>query len=415
MIPKEFQRNISNHAIDLMKEFPVLAIIGARQTGKTSLAKSIAPHFTYFDLEKPSHYDQITHDPEFFFTQYPQHIILDEAQELPVLFNILRGVVDENRQETGRFIVTGSSSTELLSHVSESLAGRIAIIELGTLKANELFYQPISPFYHLFETHLSKENVIHHLSSLTLQQINFAWLRGGYPEPLLKLEQHETSYYENWMSNYQATYINRDIAKLFPKLNKINFRRFLMMLGKLSGTVLNKSDLARALEVSEPTITNYLEIVHGTFLWRELPSFENNITKSIVKMPKGHIRDSGLLHHLLRIDNLESLYSDPIVGHSFEGFVAEEILKGLQDIGILNVQPYYYRTRSGAEIDLILEGNFGLLPIEIKHGKTIKRNKLLTLTQFIKDHKLPFGIIVNQSESVEWLTPTIVQIPAGFI
>jgi len=103
------------------------------------------------------------------------------------------------------------------------------------------------------------------------------------------------------MTNYQATYVNRDIAKLFPKLNKINFRRFLTMLSKLSGTILNKSDLARALEVSEPTVRHYLDIVGGTFLWRPITSFENNLTKNLVKLPKGHFRDSGLLHHLLRI------------------------------------------------------------------------------------------------------------------
>lgn len=240
-------------------------------------------------------------------------------------------------------------------------------------------------------------------------------MRGGYPEPLLKLAEKNDVYYEAWMSNYQATYINRDIAKLFPKLNKINFRRFLMMLSKLSGTILNKSDLGRALEVTEPTIRHYLKIIEGTFLWRELPSFENSIIKNTVKMPKGHMRDSGLLHHLLRINTIEGLYSDAIVGCSFEGFVIEEILKGIQDAGISNVQPYYYRTRSGAEIDLILEGNFGLLPIEIKHGKTIKRNKLLTLNQFVKDHGLPFGILINQSDVMEWLTPCIVQVPVGYL
>ena len=391
MADPSFRRNITDHAIDLMKNFPVLAIIGARQTGKTTLAKAIAPTFAYFDLEKPSHYDQLTRDPEFFFTQHPDHLIVDEAQELPLLFNILRGVIDEKRNQAGRFIVTGSSSTELLSHISESLAGRIAIIELGTLKINECQHIPLSPFYRLFQKKLAKENLIKGTAPLTLTQVHHSWLRGGYPEPLLKLGKDGESYYETWMDNYQATYLNRDIAKLFPKLNKINFRRFLTMLSKLSGTILNKSDLARALEISEPTVRHYLDIADGTFLWRQIPSFENNITKSTVKLPKGHIRDTGLLHHLLRINNLDALYSDPILGRSFEGFVIEEILKGLQDAGISNVKPFYFRTRAGAEIDLVLEGNFGLLPIEIKSGKQISQKSLVSLKKFIEEHQLPLA------------------------
>jgi uncharacterized protein len=409
-----FPRNIENYAIDLMNNFPGLVILGARQTGKTTLSKTIAPQFSYFDLEKPSDQDRIARDPEFFFSQYPQRLILDEAQEMPVIFNILRGVIDENRQQNNRFIITGSSSTELMDKVSETLAGRIAVIELGTLKFNEFYRRSMSPFYNLFKEKLSIHNLVSGPAPFTRQQVQDCWLRGGYPEPVSKLKGNE-NYFERWMTNYQSTYINRDIAKLFPKLNKINFRRFLSMLGKLSGTILNKSDLARALAVSEPTIALYLEIANGTFLWRQLPSFENNIVKSVVKMPKGHIRDSGLLHHLLHIDDIETLYSDPIVGHSFEGFIIEELLKGIQDAGVSNILPYHYRTRGGAEIDLILEGKFGLLPIEVKLGKTVTQKQLISLNKFIKDHNTAFGLLINQADQVEWLTPSIIQIPAGWL
>ncbi len=408
-------RNITSSAKDLLNNFPVLVIIGPRQAGKTTLAKCLAPDYAFFDLEKPSHYDQIATDPEFFFAQHPHAVILDEAQELPILFNILRSVIDENRHQYGRFIVTGSSSMELLSSVSETLAGRAAIIELGTLKANEYWQKPLSPFYDLFKGPLTKESLILGTTPpLSLKQIQHCWLRGGYPEPTLrwKNEQH---YYAIWMTNYQSTYLNRDIARLFPKLNRTNYRRFLAMLSKLSGSILNKSDLARALEVSEPTISHYLDIAHGTFIWRQLPSFENNVTKSIVKMPKGYIRDSGLLHQLLHINTLENLYGDVIVGRSFESFVIEEILNGLQDCNIANTQYYYYRTRGGAEIDLILTGNFGVLPIEIKLGNTVMRKKLMALEKFIEEHHTPFGIVINQSEEIKWLTPNIIQIPVGWV
>lgn len=409
-----YSRNIVDYAIDLMNNFPAILILGARQVGKTTLSSTIAPQFTYFDLEKPSDIDRIGRDPEFFFSQYPQHIILDEAQEMPTIFNILRGIIDNNRQQNNRFIITGSSSAELMKGVSETLAGRVAIIELGTLKFNEFYRRGLSPFYNLFKEKLSIQNLVSGQSPFTPTQIQESWLRGGYPDPISKLNVNQ-SYFERWMTNYQSTYINRDIAKLFPKLNKINFRRFLSMLGKLSGTILNKSDLGRALAVSEPTIALYLEIASGTFLWRQLPSFENSIIKSVVKMPKGHVRDSGLLHHLLHIYDIETLYGDPIAGHSFEGFIIEEILKGIQDAGISNVMAYHYRTRSGAEIDLILEGKFGLLPIEIKLGKTVTQKQLISLSKFVKDHNTTFGVLINQAEKVEWLTPSIIQIPAGWL
>ena len=139
-----YQRNITPYLKDIMKKFPAVAIIGARQVGKTTLAKTVGHGFTYVDLEKPSDYDRITRDPEFFLKQIPSDIIFDEAQIYPELFNVLRGVIDADRETKGRFIITGSSSTELLQNVSESLAGRIAIIELGTLKTKQIFHYPIN-------------------------------------------------------------------------------------------------------------------------------------------------------------------------------------------------------------------------------------------------------------------------------
>ena len=411
MPSNSYKRNIYPYAIDLMKQYPVVAIVGARQVGKTTLAKILAQDFMYLDLEKSSDYDRIAHDPEFFFKQYPDKVIFDEAQELPALFPILRGIIDEQRQKKGQFILTGSSSPELLENISESLAGRIAIIELGTLKANEYYHQPLSDLYDLFQQPLSKENIIINTPLRSIQQMQQFWLIGGYPDPI----SGDKRFYQDWMVDYQATYLNRDIAKLFPKLDKISYRRFLTILGKLSSKIINKSDIARAIGVSEPTIKKYLNIANGTFLWRQLSSFEKHTIKNIIKMPRGHIRDSGLLHHLLHIYTLENLQSDPIAGFSFEAFIIEEILKGLQDARIRNADAYYYRTRSGAEIDLILDGPFGILPIEIKYGYKTTRQQLRSLTDFVKKNNCAFGMLINQSDQIEWLTEEIIQIPAGYL
>ena len=186
------------------------------------------------------------------------------------------------------------------------------------------------------------------------------------------------------------------------------------MLGELSGKILNKSDIARSLGITEPTVSDYIDIAHGTFIWRSMPSFERNVTKRIVKMPRGHIRDTGLLHHLLRIGSLTQLQASVVAGFSFEAFVIEEILKGLSDLRI-PTEAYYYRTYSGAEIDLVLEGNFGILPIEIKYGSTILSRQLRAMTAFIEEHRLPLGVVINQADKIEWLTKNIIQVPAGYL
>ena len=180
-------RNLASKINSLLGMFPAVAIVGARQSGKTTLANMLKPDWLYLDLEKPSDFNRLDYDPEFFFQQNPKHIIFDEAQLSPKLFAILRGAIDSNRQELGRFILTGSSSPDLLTYISETLAGRIATVELGTLKANEIYQQPLSSFYQIFNKPLSADS----LESLpephlTLSQMQNAWRHGGYPEPVTR-------------------------------------------------------------------------------------------------------------------------------------------------------------------------------------------------------------------------------------
>ena len=405
-------RNLYSKCLKLLEWFPAVAILGARQTGKTTLAKALGKNWTYVDLERPEDMDRLSYDPSFFFTEHPASLILDEAQEYPEIFKTLRGVIDADRKKNGRFILTGSSSPALITEISETLAGRVAIVELGTFKSNEYYELPLSPFYSLFETGLSKAVPVAGTPPLSRRQIQRCWLYGGYPEPALADDPQRHAV---WMDNYRDTYINRDIAKLFPKLNRQRYRRFLTMLCKLSGTLINKSHIGRAVEASESTIRDYLDIAHGTYIWRKLSCFEGSVTKSITKMPKGYIRDSGLLHHLLGIHSVDELMTDPVVGASFKAYVCDELIKGLEATLVSNWSAHYYRTRGGAEIDLIIEGPFGVLPVEIKYGSSVKRSSLKSLTGFVKDNGLPMGLLVNQGEQVEWVTPEIVQVPAGWL
>ena len=407
------KRNIENKIHRLLEVFPVVMLIGARQTGKTTLSKAVRSDWQYFDLENAKDYDFISRDYDFFFDEHPRHIIIDEAQEDPALFRHLRGVIDAKREEKGRFILTGSSSPDLLAHASDSLAGRIAIVEIGTLKVNEILKQPLPDFYQVFSHPLSADTSewLHTLKPITDDVIPY-FLKGGYPEPVISESDFAHSV---WMENYYRTYISRDIRKLFPRLDNTRYQRFVNMLASLSGTVINKAQLGRSVDVSEVTIRDYLEIADKTYVWRTIPSYENSRSKSVLKMPKGLIRDSGLTHYLAGIENRAALLRSPQVGHNFESFVIEEIIKGIQVTEVTRWEPYYFRTKNGAEVDLVLEGSFGVLPIEIKFGQQTTGRQLAALQRFVKENELPLGVVINNSAEVRMLAERVVQIPAGCI
>lgn len=407
-----YYRNLSNKVNWLLTQFPAVVILGARQTGKTTLARQLGLDWTYLDMENPDDADKVLRDPVFYFRQQEANVIIDEAQESPELLRVLRGVIDEQRNRRGRFILTGSSSPDLKQEISESLAGRVALVELGTLKANEYYERPLSTFYEIFSSPLEKDHLPLGPAPISNQEMQKIWLLGGYPEPLAR---SDPDFHSIWMENYRDTYIHRDIANHFPRMNRLNYRRFLTILAKLSGNIINKSELARALEVSQPTVTEYIDIAAGTFLWRNLLSYENSSLKSLVKMPKGYIRDPGILHYLLNVTTLEQLYESPWMGSSFEGFVIEELSKGLNSTRLTNWDLAYYRTRAGAEVDIILKGPFGILPIEVKFGTAVRQRDLRSLSAFIEEQQLPFGLVINQSEFAEWVAPKIFQLPVGWL
>ena len=406
-------RNSATKVNTLLEIFPAVLILGVRQSGKTTLAQQVRKDWKYFDLENINDLDFISSDMDFFFNEYPSHIIIDEAQEFSGLFKHLRGVIDSDRNKKNRFILTGSSSTELIKQASESLASRLGIVELGTLKMNELHQKPLPSFYQLFNNPLSA-STINKLKKLAVGERDVIndFLHGGYPEPVLA---KDNTYFQAWMQNYFQLYIERDIRKLFPKLNSIKYRRLISTLSELSGTIINKAQLGRSLDTSEVTIRDYLEIADKTFVWRMIPSYEKTKSKSIVKMPKGILRDSGLAHFLANINNREQLIRSPHVGQNFESFIIEEIIKGVQCTNATNWNYYYYRTKHGAEVDLILEGSFGVLPIEIKFGVSTQSRQIRTLQKFLTDNSLPLGLVINNSTEVKTLARNIIQIPAMLI
>ena len=399
----------------LLQMFPVVAIIGSRQCGKSTLVQTLLPDWKYYDLERPDDFQLISSDPLGFFNRQRDRVIIDEAQQFPELFQVLRSVIDQDRNTTGRFVLTGSSSPDIVRGLSESLAGRIATVELWPFKMAEFYEKPLPSIYNLLtdsETTLAQLTELE--TDISVSHMYEHWLLGGYPEPRIK--GVETRFFHNiWMDEYFSDYIRRDIQRLFPRLNTQVFRRFIQSLSFCSGKIINQSSLARALEVSSVTTKEYLDILHNTFVWRNLRSYEKNSLKTVQKMPKGFFRDQGILHHLLKLDDIDRLLVHPEAGVSFESFVIEEIIRGFQCTLQAGIDFNYYRTRDKSEIDLIIDGPFGVIPVEIKLGTKIKQQMLIPMKNFIKDTGARFGILVNSSDKIEVLADNIVQIPAVYL
>ena len=238
-------RNLAQRIQRLLVNFPIVVILGVRQCGKSTLAKMIGNNWKYFDLENLSHFELIKGDPILFFKENDEKIIIDEAQRYPELFTTLRGVVDEDRNNAGRFILTGSASFELMRNVSETLAGRVAIVELEPFKMNEFEKETLSPLFEIFERKISLSD-LNQLKALKpsrgIKEVKTHLLKGGYPQPVLRAGDE---FFLDWMENYYHTYINRDMRSLFPRIDIVKYQRVIKMLSSISGTILNKSEIAR--------------------------------------------------------------------------------------------------------------------------------------------------------------------------
>lgn len=372
------ERELHKEILSLLKNFPAVAILGARQVGKTTLAKQIAVKekrpFLYLDLENPLDVRKLD-DPYTFLTENKNSfIVIDEVQTIPSLFSILRSVIDENRKN-GRFILLGSASPDLVKGVSESLAGRIAYRELSPVNYKEI--------------------------AETIPK-NKHWLRGGFPLALLsKTDKGATE----WLNGFAKSYIERDLSKLFGvEFSSSVISRLLSMLSHINGSVWNAEMIARSLGVTAPTVNRYIDFLEAAFLILRLPPFFINTRKRLVKAPKIYIRDSGLLHSLSSVQTLIQLKGHPVVGASWEGYIVEQV-KQLKPPG---TELYYYRTQAGAEYDMVIaKGIKPLACIEVKLNNApvitkgnyqslsdLKTKKNFVVVPDIEQYKTKEGIII---------------------
>ena len=325
MYPRQSQLKL----LRLLQQFPAVGLLGPRQAGKTTLAfaqKEFYPNALYLDLELPSAQRQLD-DPEAFLMVHAQQlVILDEVQRMPELFSILRGVIDQRRrmkQPSGQFLLLGSATGVLLQQSSESLAGRIAYVELSALQASEIFGTQAS-----------------------VADLNTLWVRGGFPLSWLAASDADSM---TWREVFITTYLEKDIPALGPRIPATTLRRLWTMLAHHQGELLDQSKLASALAISGQTVSRYIDLLCDLMLVRRLPAWHGNVGKRLIRSPKVYVRDSGLVHALLGLSNLDAVLGHPVAGSSWEGFVVEQLVNAAP-----NAQASFYRTSNGAEVDLVL-------------------------------------------------------------
>ena len=337
------RRALLSHLRAALADFPVVALLGPRQVGKTTLATALAESMgsnqvRYLDLESPADRARLTDAEDYLESQRGRLVILDEIHRAPELFAVLRGLVDRRRRaglRTAQFLVLGSASLELLRQSSESLAGRIAFVELTPIRADEI--------------------------SSDSSALDRLWVRGGFPDSLLARSDAASL---AWRRAFVRSYLERDVPQLGPRVPAETLRRFWTMLAHGQAQQLNAARLAAGLGVTGVTVARYVDLLVDLLLVRRMPPWSGNTAKRLVRSPKLFIRDGGIAHALLGISSLDELLGHPVAGPSWEGFVLENLMTA----GAVGTASYY-RTSAGAEVDLVFDGKRGKqFVVEIKRS-----------------------------------------------
>lgn len=346
-------RELQQKCIAFSKQYPVVTITGPRQSGKTTLAKVCFPEKLYTNLEEPDKRQLAIEDPRGFLSNFPNGAILDEIQRAPELPSYIQSIVDET-SKNGLFILTGSQQFEISEKISQSLAGRTALIKLLPLSLQELGQQ-------------------HNATPLNNLLIN-----GFYPRVYKEnLEPHA------FFMNYFETYVQRDLRQLAQIENLLLFEKFIRLLATRIGQLMNHNSLANDVGVSAPTIHKWISLLEASYICFVLPPFFRNIGKRLIKTPKVYFYDVGLVTYLLGIENVIQLKSHPLRGNLFENFVVMEFLKARFNRAKRS-NLYFYRDRTGNEVDLVIQKALSLIPVEIKSSETLNTDFCRTLNLFKK-------------------------------
>ena len=372
-------RDISEHLANRIGQAPVVALIGSRQVGKTTLAQDlkIEKPTHYLDLELPSDAAKLL-DPELYLGGFSEQlVILDEIQRVPDLFPVLRSLVDQRRRKgerTAQFLILGSASPELLQKSSETLAGRISYMELNPLNLTEIAKNDYEMKQH--------------------------WFRGGYPDSFLA---ETDAVAVQWCEDFVGSYVERYMPQLGVTLAPLQLRRFCSMLAYQQGSTLNLSKLSRSMGIDGKTVRHYINLLEGLFILRRIPAWSRNAGKRLIKAPKIYLRDTGILHTLTDLHSLEQVLGHPVCGHSWEGYCIEQISQLLRP----GYTSSHYRTAAGAEIDLVLESPANkVFAVEIKRSLSPKitpafRESMQTINASKGFYVMPSGDRFPLSDNVE--------------
>jgi predicted AAA+ superfamily ATPase len=372
-VPRKLERQV----LKAVKAFPAVVLTGPRRAGKTWLLRHLFPRSNYFLLEDPDIVARLRADPQGFLDAVKTPVILDEVQSVPEVFAYVRSRIDRQPRRIGQWLLTGSQDAPLMRGVSESMAGRAAVLQLYPLCAQET-------------------------TKVTL-------LHGGYPEVVARPASARL-----WFASYLQTYLERDVRAVTAVRDLATFRRFLALLASRHGQVLNKTDLAAPLGVSVPTIAQWLGVLETTAQILMIPPFYENLGKRLIKSPKVYLADSGLACHLLGIDSMAELAKSPFKGPLFEGFVASEIIKAQVNSGGRR-ELYHFRDEQGLEVDFVVPGHgASLVLVECKATRTVApamAGPLQRLAEAAK-RKRPRGTtvdmyLVHESRNVESRTQAV--------
>lgn len=394
MIP----RHIAPYILKYAREYPILALVGPRQSGKSTLAKALFPTYKYLSLENLDLRQQAIEDPRGFLQDHGRYLILDEAQRAPELFAYLQELVD-TVQDPAQYILTGSSQFLLLESITQSLAGRVITFKLYPLTYTELFrYPPDKSFETIFrERHPSREKV---------DLYEMLW-KGFYP----RVHDKQIDSYK-WYENYILTYVERDVRNLLKIKNLLTFTQFLKIVASQSGQLMNYANISNAIGVSLPTVKQWISILETSGLIFILPPYFKNFSKRLVKTPKVYFVDTGLLCHLLSIRNVDQLKTHPLLGGIFENFMISECYKRFYNMA--ETPPlYFWRDQSGNEIDLLIE-NF---PIEFKLSQSFHSEFKKGIERWleIETNQANSGLVIYCGEQAVQTHSTISAVPWYYV
>lgn len=372
------QRNAQKEVLSLAAQFKAVAIVGPRQSGKTTLSKMLFPDKPYVNLENPDTRLFATDDPRGFLSNFPEGAILDEVQRVPELFSYLQQILDESKTK-GLFVITGSNNFSLQENISQSLAGRVGFINLLPLTISEIGKKFSS-----------------------LKELLF---KGGYPV----LYQENIDPYK-WYANYVRTYVERDVRLIKNITNYSNFERFLKLCAARVGQLLNMSNLAIEVGVDSKTIQSWIGVLETSFVAFRLMPFHKNFNKRIVKMPKLYFYDTGLAANLLGLENENQLDLSIYKGPLFENLIVLELLKNRFNQGKPN-NLFFWRNNSGHEIDVIIERHNQIIPVEIKSGQTITKDYFKGIHYWQKLTQTEGGFVVYSGDEMQWRGQQVTVLP----